>query len=166
MMRMTHPMKKLVGAALLTLAVLGLAAPAPAESLVGVLTESAIVRQTNLARQRAGVAPLRFNPLLNQVARAYAMRMAREDRMSHTLGGQDAAARLTAAGYHFRAWGENITWNYHDATAVMQGWMNSPGHRKNILDPTFTEIGVGVAYNARGQPYYCQVFARPAGPGG
>jgi uncharacterized protein YkwD len=43
----------------------------------------------------------------------------------------------------------------------MAGWMDSPGHRRNILDKDFTEIGVAVGYSVDGRPYYCQVFGRP-----
>jgi uncharacterized protein YkwD len=44
----------------------------------------------------------------------------------------------------------------------MTAWMNSPEHRANILDPSFTDIGVGIAYDSRGEPYYTQEFGEPA----
>ena len=51
---------------------------------------------------------------------------------------------------------------YPDAASVMDGWMNSPGHRANILSGNVTQIGVGLAYAADGSPYWTMVFARPA----
>jgi uncharacterized protein YkwD len=61
---------------------------------------------------------------------------------------------------NWSACGENIAWNYKDA-AVMDGWMHSSGHRANILSGNYTEIGVGIATNKRGEKYHCQDFGRP-----
>jgi uncharacterized protein YkwD len=87
--------------------------------------------------------------------------MAQLDRMAHTLSGADLPnldSRLNHYGYRYLLAGENIAWNYPGAQAAVAAWMNSPGHRANVLSPNYTEIGVAVAYNSRGEPYYCQVF--------
>lgn len=123
--------------------------------------QHAIIRLTNQERQKHGLRPLRENYTLNAAAYNHAYNMARKNRMEHVLDGHNAGDRITAVGYTWQSYGENIAWNYLSAAAVVQGWMNSPGHRKNILNPNVTEIGVWVAKNSRGEPYYCQVFARP-----
>ena len=71
------------------------------------------------------------------------------------------ADRLAAAGYVWQAYGENLASGYRSAADAMNGWMNSPGHRANILNGNFTEVGVGYATDSTGRPYYVQVFGRP-----
>lgn len=126
--------------------------------------EAAVLALTNQERQRAGLAPLRLNPRLQNAARHHAANMARLNRLAHTLAEADLpdlAGRLSRYGYSYLLAGENVAWNYASASAVMAAWMGSPAHRANILNPTFTEIGVAVASNARGEPYLCQVFGAP-----
>ena len=126
--------------------------------------EQAIVDLTNQARQSAGLPTLAVNAQLVQAAQIHATNMARLDRLSHILPGTSLPTpedRLSYVGYSYSSWGENIAYNYRDASDVVRGWMLSPGHRANILSPNYTEIGVGVALNSQGQPYYCLVFGRP-----
>jgi uncharacterized protein YkwD len=74
----------------------------------------------------------------------------------------DLRSRAAAAGYRFNWLGENIAFNYPDPQGVMQGWMLSSGHRANILNTDYTEIGVAVALNADGRPYFAQEFGQPS----
>jgi uncharacterized protein YkwD len=154
----TQTLKKYVLALTASLALLAGAASAAAPTPV----EAEIIRLTNLERQKAGLPPLRENHTITGVAQAYAALMARMDKLGHNLDGHDAGWRLNQAGYRWTAWGENIAYGYPDAASVVQGWMASPEHRANILNPNFTEIGVGVAKSRSGTPSYDQVFARPA----
>jgi uncharacterized protein YkwD len=120
---------------------------------------------TNIERQRAGLPALQAHGTLTAVAQNYAALMARLQKLSHDLDG-NASDRLARAGYGPTGtfwWGENIAFGYPSSDAVVKGWMASPGHRANILNAQFTQTGVGVAYDANGVPYYCQVFARPPG---
>ena len=137
--------------------------PPPAPPLSAV--ERAIVELTNEERQKAGLSPLAVNAKLVQAAQIHAADMARLNQLEHTLPGAllpTPEDRLRFVGYSYSSWAENIAYNYPDAAAVVAGWMASTkGHRENILNPNFTEIGVGVAWNSRGEPYYCQVFGRP-----
>ena len=127
-------------------------------------TEQAkIILITNAERAKKGLSPVRANPQLMEAAQKYAELMASKNKLSHTIDG-DVGGRVNATGYRWRACGENIAWNYRDAATVMDGWMNSSGHRRNILTPVFAEIGVGIARNSRGEIYHCQVFATPAVP--
>jgi hypothetical protein len=84
--------------------------------------------------------------------------------LSHTLQGSwqpSLANRADFVGFDYRALGENIAYGYQNAAAVMQGWMNSPGHRANILYSQYTAVGIGVRVNAAGVPYYTQEFGAP-----
>ena len=123
-----------------------------------------IIDLTNAERVKVGLAPLAVNGALMRAAGIQSSNMARLNLMSHTLPGTSTPTltdRAAAVGYQFSTLGENIAFNYADADAVVVGWMASAGHRENILSPSFTEIGVAIATNSQGQPYYTQVFGRP-----
>lgn len=127
-----------------------------------------VVEITNQERARAGCAPLRVNPQLVQAAQAHSEDMAFNDFFSHT--GSDGSApwdRIEDTGYDWREAGENIAAGYTTPQAVMTGWMNSDGHRANILRCSYEEIGVGYVYiqsdpgSVNYRHYWTQVFARP-----
>lgn len=119
-----------------------------------------IIDITNQERASRGLGALRGNDRLHQAAQAYAEFMAAADKLSHSLDG-NVWDRIEHVGYAYSTCGENIAWNYSSPTQVMQGWMDSAGHRANILNNAFREIGVGIAVNARGEKYHCQVFGTP-----
>ena len=130
--------------------------------------EQAVIDLTNQQRMLNGLAPLATSGKLVQAARIQAGNMAQLDQMSHVLAGvaqPDLLSRANAVGYGYAKLGENIAYNYAGAPEVVAGWMNSTGHKANILDPGFTEIGVAVAANSNGQLYYCQVFGTSAWTG-
>lgn len=122
--------------------------------------EVTIFEQTNVQRVKNGKPPLTMNAQLKKAARLHAQNMADRKRMSHDLpiaGMRTLSDRVRYSGYTgWRSIGENIAYNYSPDN-VVQGWMNSPGHRANILGG-FSEIGVGVAHDEHGEPYYCQTF--------
>jgi uncharacterized protein YkwD len=126
--------------------------------------EQQIIDLINQHRQAAGLAPLRVNAQLNRAAEIHAENMAALDRFGHVLDGSSAPSpvdRLNQAGYRYRMAGENIAYNFTVAEGVVNAWMNSSGHRQNILNSAFTETGVIVRYNAQGEAYYVQVFGTP-----
>ncbi|MER6027589.1 CAP domain-containing protein [Streptomyces sp. NPDC001851] len=105
-----------------------------------------IVQLVNAERAKAGCQDLTLNPALTKAAQAHSADMAAHQNMSHT--GSDGSApgdRITAAGYAWSAYGENVAYGYATADEVMAGWMSSPGHRANILNCSFQQIGVGLA---------------------
>ena len=124
----------------------------------------AIAERTNAERRRAGLSTLKGNSRLERAAQIHADQLARAARLAHDLPGaryptlQD---RLKAAGYAWRAIGENLASGQTDAAAVIAAWMRSQGHRANILNPTFTELGIGRAVDGSGRQYYVQVFGAP-----
>ena len=132
--------------------------------------EIAIVEKTNLFRRSNKLGELRRNPKLDRAAKAFARYLARSGRFSHTADGRKPAQRIRAAGYRYCQVAENLALNVDSrgfraqnlASQAMTGWKNSPGHRRNMLRETVTEIGVGVAKAADEHRYLSvQLFGRP-----
>jgi uncharacterized protein YkwD len=124
-----------------------------------------VVALTNVERTDRGRARLRANPRLMRAAQLHAEQMARAGRLAHDLpnaaypGTED---RLAAAGYRWQMFGENVAQGQSKAAEALRNWMDSSGHRKNILNPGYTELGTGYAVDRAGRPYYVQVFGRPS----
>jgi uncharacterized protein YkwD len=121
-----------------------------------------IVQLTNAERSKAGIARFRVSTQLTQAAQIQADQMARLGRLEHELSGAKYPApadRLAAVGYRWQTYGENIAMGQSSAAAVLDSWMHSSGHRANILNSRYQEIGVGYARDSVGRPYYVQVFA-------
>lgn len=118
---------------------------------------SRVVELVNAERAKAGLSPLTVD---NSVASAAATRAKEiEKSFSHSRpDGSSFSTALKASGVSFMGAGENIAYGQQTPEAVMQGWMNSSGHRANILNPKFTTIGVGHYQNAAGVHYWTQLF--------
>ena len=109
--------------------------------------------------------PLRLSGELSRAAIDYAATMARASRLEHRgRDGSLPADRVRRAGYTAELVGENIAGGVPDAAGVVAGWLASPGHCANIMEPRFTEMGLGYGLNASSefQIYWSQLFARPA----
>ncbi|MET9385637.1 CAP domain-containing protein [Streptomyces sp. NPDC002928] len=105
-----------------------------------------IVELVNAERSKVGCSAVTLNATLTKAAQAHSEDMATHQNMSHT--GSDGSApgdRITSAGYNWSTYGENIAYGYASPEQVMAGWMASPGHKANILNCAFKEIGVGLA---------------------
>ncbi|MFC0597712.1 CAP domain-containing protein [Streptomyces palmae] len=112
----------------------------------------------NSERAKAGCSPLRLDPRVQAAAQAHADDMAARDYYDHASPeGEHADSRLRAAGYPAGKWGENIHRGPKDPASAMRDWMNSPGHRANILDCGFKDFGAGVDMSANG-PWWVQNF--------
>ena len=125
---------------------------------------STIVQLTNAERANAGRPALKTNSRLMEAAQLQADQMVRLGRLEHVLSGgryPRPEDRLAAAGYEWSAYAENIAMGQTTAAAAMDSWMHSSGHRANILSTKVTEIGIGIARDSAGRPYYVQVFGRP-----
>ena len=123
-----------------------------------------VVDLTNVERVRNGRASLRANARLMHAAQIQADQMARAGQLAHVLANAaypSAGDRLAAADYRWQAYGENVALGQLSAKKALDGWMHSRGHRTNILNPNFTEMGAGYAIDRERRPYYVQVFARP-----
>lgn len=125
---------------------------------------------TNVFRAANNRAALKRNATLDKVARSFARYLARSGKFSHSADGRRPADRARAGGYTYCQIAENLALNLDSrgfatrqlAREAVTGWKNSPGHRRNMLRPHVTEIGVGIA-KAPGEPKYLsvQLFGRP-----
>lgn len=111
-----------------------------------VLTMSGVVDETNKQRELYNKTPLRTNAKLNLAAKAKLDDMFRQQYFEHeSPDGKHPADVIKAAGYEYLVVGENLALgNYQNDQILVEAWMNSPGHRANILDGKFDEIGVAV----------------------
>jgi uncharacterized protein YkwD len=157
-------------AALVAAPVLAFAGPAFAAESKGKTTvavdkvayENQVVALTNAQRKAHGCGALRNDTRLADSARAHSTDMVKQGFFSHTgSNGSSFVAREVKAGYPNRgASAENIAWGFRTPQDVVTGWMNSPGHRANILNCGSIAVGVGLAYTGGGSAYWTQDFGR------
>ncbi|WP_340384557.1 CAP domain-containing protein [Streptomyces sp. SS7] len=122
-------------------------------------TTAEVVELTNRERTRSGLRPLAVDPLLTRAAQAHCADMVARAFYSHTSpDGTQPWDRAAAAGSTRRTIGENIACGQRSAAEVVEGWMNSPGHRANILKAAFTHIGVGYTGGGPSGTYWTQLF--------
>lgn len=124
--------------------------------------ENEVVRLVNVERVKHGLQPLTQNWELSRIARYKSQDMINKNYFSHispTYG--SPFTMMENFGIHFSAAGENIAMGQRTPAEVMNGWMNSSGHRANILSPSYTQIGVGLAKSSSGVAYWTQQFIKP-----
>lgn len=123
--------------------------------------ETQVRQQVNAIRQKNGLGSLKNNEQLAQVARQYSQKMANQKFFSHTSPqGDTMVQRVRSAGIFYWMLGENLFMGTNLPQPVgdaVQGWMDSPGHRENILRPEFRETGIGVWHNGNTY-YFTQLF--------
>ncbi len=118
--------------------------------------ESEVIRLVNEIRQQNGLKPFQTNWELSRVARYKSQDMVDNHYFSHNSPTYGTPFQMMKAfGLSYRTAGENIAYGYRTPKAVVDGWMNSSGHRANILNPSFTQIGVGYVTNGN---YWTQMF--------
>ncbi len=124
--------------------------------------ESQVVDLVNKERAAQGLAPLAYNAELSKVAEAKAADLRDKNYFSHTSPTYGSPFDMMKSfGIRYTAAGENIAKGYMSPSSVMDGWMNSPGHKANIMNTNFTEIGVGYVSGDNGTGYWVQMFIRP-----
>lgn len=124
--------------------------------------ENEVIRLVNIERSKAGLAPLKAHWELSRVARYKSQDMINKGYFSHispTYG--SPFYMMENFGLRFTSGGENIAKGQQTPQQVMSAWMNSPGHRSNILSPNFSHIGVGLAKDKNGVCYWTQMFMQP-----
>ena len=134
-------------------------------------TEIAIIEMTNVFRHEQKLAAVKRNKELDLAARLFAEYLAKTGKFAHEADGRQPSHRAKAAGYQFCMIAENLASHLDSrgfttpglAGAAIEGWKNSPGHRKNMVQPNVTEIGVGVARAPGSDPKFLsvQLFGRP-----
>jgi uncharacterized protein YkwD len=141
------------------------ATPSPTRSVAKpdkiVAMEDEVTRLTNIERVKAGCPEVKTDERIRTAARAHSADMAANNYFSHTsLDGSNFVTRMQRAGYpKSSAAAENIAYGYGSAQAVVNGWMNSEGHRKNMLNCSHKAVGNGLAYRGN-TPYWTQDFGR------
>lgn len=133
--------------------------------------EAQILALLNQQRIVNGLTPLAIDTRLNAAAQMHSQAMADmssivglSNALAHVLTGTSTPAvtnRADYVGFDYRILGENIAFGYLDASSVMAGWMNSPGHKSNILFAQYTHVGIGVRNTSNGVPYYTTEFGTP-----
>lgn len=124
--------------------------------------ENEVIRLVNLERTKRGLQALKANWEISRVARYKSQNMINKGYFSHyspTYG--SPFDMMEDFGLRFSAAGENIAYGQRTPKEVMTSWMNSTGHRNNILSPIYMEIGVGLAKNKNGVSYWTQMFIKP-----
>jgi uncharacterized protein YkwD len=112
----------------------------------------------NIERSRAGLVQLQTDPLLQQAAAAHAADLPRCGLFSHTgCDGSDLQLRLRRVAYPFALAAENLALGTPDATATLAAWLNSPGHRDNLLRPSLRDAGIALG-NLNGQAFWVLVL--------
>jgi uncharacterized YkwD family protein/spore coat assembly protein SafA len=124
--------------------------------------EEEVARLVNVERANRGLKPLTLNWQLSRVARTKSQDMINKNYFSHTSPTYGSPFDMMKSfGIKYSSAGENIAKGQRTPQAVMTGWMNSPGHKANILNTSYTEIGVGVAKDSSGTYYWTQMFIKP-----
>ncbi|MEU7278769.1 sigma-70 family RNA polymerase sigma factor [Streptomyces sp. NPDC045431] len=117
-----------------------------------------VTELVNRERAKSGCAPVTMNDRLATAAQRHSEDMAARDYFDHTSpDGSGPGERVSAAGYAWSTYGENIARGQQSPASVVDSWMNSPGHRANILNCAFKEIGMGI-HSGSGGPWWTQVF--------
>ena len=116
------------------------------------LSTATIIAKINATRAKYGRKPLTYNNQLARAARTHAELMASRNTISHTVGG-NLRERVTVAGYD-GAVGENLGAGQTTLEGVIEGWLNSSGHRSTLLSPNFREFGLGAARSSTGKTYW------------
>lgn len=160
---------RLAAASLAALA--AISSPASAERRIDAGAAAArIVEQTNAFRTANERKPVARSTALTAAAQRFAEFMASTDAYGHEADGRKPAARAAAQGYAYCLVAENIAYQFSSsgfgsddlAERLFQGWEESPGHRRNMVLPQVTDIGVGLAQSARTRRWYAvQMFGRP-----
>lgn len=130
--------------------------------------EKALLELANQARQKEKLPPLTVNAVLCRVARRHTENMARQEKLSHQLDGKSVGARVDEGGYDYRVVRENLARADGEPddpppspAEIHQKWMESIGHRGNILHPRVSEIGLSIVRSKKGVYFITQLFALP-----
>lgn len=119
-----------------------------------------IATGVNASRRANGQRPLQFNPTLGRAAMVHACDMLVNNFFDHRgSDGSSSQARVQKAGYNDCIVAENLAWGYPRSAQIITGWMNSPGHRHNMLHPRIEEFGVGITEGPKG-PYWVLVVGK------
>jgi hypothetical protein len=110
------------------------------------INPASLLEHTNIERQKNNIPGLQEDLLLEKAAQAKADDMQKRNYWAHqTPEGKDPWIFIATVGYNYAKAGENLAYGFNDSKTIIDGWLNSPSHRKNMLDTTFSEVGFGIA---------------------
>jgi uncharacterized protein YkwD len=137
--------------------------PGCEDPATGVVWRAEVLRLVNQERTQRGTAAVTWNQTLADQATEYACELIGYDYFDHVnpFTGSTLATRTTDSGYKYWIVGENLAAGQRTPAEVVAAWMNSPCHRQNVLNPAFTELGVGIRYGGDYGYYWVQEFGRP-----
>lgn len=142
--------------------------PGPSADLTATILAGSVVKLTNEEREEHDLSLLTASPLLTRAAQMKADDMAEKSYYAHVSpDGTIPPYWLDAVGYRYQLMGENLVVDRTESEDVVSAWMGSSMHRENLLNPAFTEIGIGVAYGTyKGEEtiYVVQMLAKPIAP--
>lgn len=125
--------------------------------------ENEVIKLVNVERSKNGLPALKSNWQLSRCARYKSQDMINKNYFSHQSPTYGSPFQMMESfGLKFSSAGENIAKGQRTPQEVINAWMNSPGHRSNILSASFSEIGVGLAKDQYGRCYWTQMFMRPS----
>lgn len=131
------------------------------ETVAVPVDEPAALAAVNAFRAENGLRPVASDPRLMAAAGTQSEAMAVRDDLDHAVAG-NLPGRLDSAGYRWSATAENIGRGYGDHATALRGWIGSPSHRRNLLNPAVTDIGFAAARDTEGgRIYWTQIFAAP-----
>ena len=131
--------------------------PQEALDVLKLVNEARALARSCGGERYSAADPLSLEGRLARAAQLHSQDMHDHNVMSHTgSDGSDLRARADRQGYDWSNLGENVAWGYTSPQSVVAGWLNSPGHCANIMNPTFTELGVGLQGT-----FWTQLFGRP-----
>jgi uncharacterized protein YkwD len=128
--------------------------------------EKYVFSEVNRLRVEMGMESLKKNLKLQSAAREHSCEMARLGYFSHDdFQGRNLKQRLAPLKLNWQSIAENIAKCQDSAPArtAVDGWFHSPGHKRNMLNPDFTETGIGAIVNSDGEVSFCQIFMKPEG---
>jgi uncharacterized protein YkwD len=126
--------------------------------------EARLIFLMNQCRIKVGLRPLKPSRLLGEVARTHSRDMSARNFFSHASpNGWGPKERLERAGYAWRAYGENIGCGQDSPEKILNTWMNSASHRETIIEPAYSEVGVGLIRGGECRIYWTALFASPRG---
>lgn len=134
----------------------------PTNDVMGVA--SLCTYRVNQYRRAYGIAPVAMNAKVQLAAQKHSNYQASISTMTHRgkwWATYDAGKRIKLESYNWSWWGENVAAGQANCDVVVRAWMNSPGHRANILNPKFTNIGVAAKKSTKGTIFWTMDFGRP-----
>lgn len=128
-----------------------------AREVLDLVNQARSTTQVCGSERKSAVPALRLEQRLTGAAQAHSEDMAEHRTMGHVgSNGSTFIQRAERSGYHWSALAENVAWGYTTASGVVAGWLESPGHCVNIMNPSVTELGVGLEGT-----YWTQLFGAP-----